>query len=251
MDSTISTNTNHTTMSGIEGETRGKGGRRIANPVIYEEVDDHIEGIVVSKGQSVRFKIDKDDLEKVQSRHWYATVNGQYIGSHITMNGVRKILYLHNFVMNKLTFEGKGQLESVDHMNRDGMDNRKSNLRLVSQTLQNINQKKKPRKAEMPSHYSISTTDLPKHVCYRPPCGYHADGFSVEFRKNGKRVYQAHIRSRTLTIEEKLTKIKSLLEKGYGMYPEYRPSSEPPASVSQDTELHPCVPLGHVESTLE
>ena len=238
-------------MSGIEGETCRKVGRPVANKIVYEEVDDHIEGTVISKGEPVRFKFDKDDLEKVESRHWYVASGGYYIGSAIRVENKNKILYLHNFVMNKLTFEGKGQKETIDHINRDGMDNRKSNLRLVSQTVQNINQSKKPRKAIIPSHYNLSASDLPKHVCYRPACGYHADGFSVEFIRDGKRVYQAHIRSRTLTIEEKLAKIKSLLEKGYEMYPEYRPSSEPPASISQDTELHPCVLLGHAESTLE
>jgi hypothetical protein len=33
--------------------------------------------------------------------------------------------------MDKLTFEGKGQQHTVDHISRVGLDNRKCNLRFV------------------------------------------------------------------------------------------------------------------------
>ena len=51
--------------------------------------------------------------------------------------------------MNKLTFEGKGQQHTIDHINRIGTDNRKVNLREVTtQTAQNFNQKKRDRITE-------------------------------------------------------------------------------------------------------
>jgi hypothetical protein len=205
-------------MASIEGETRGKSGRRVANKITYEEIDDYIEGTIVSKGMPIRFKFDKDDIDKIQTRNWYAATGGKYIGTHVTIHGIYKILYLHNFVMNKLTFEGIGQKETIDHINRDGLDNRKSNLRLVSQTVQNINQKKKPRTSEISLYY-----DLPKHVTYVKARGNHGDGFCIEFRKEGKKIYNPYIRSKVVSIEEKLEKIKILLEKGYELFPEYRP----------------------------
>lgn len=231
MDNKLSTNSVGTTMSTIEGETRGKAGRPpILNQFI--EKDDFIQGTVISKGNYLNFKIDKDDLEKVQTRHWFAVTSCCYIGSHITINGFRKILYLHNFIMNKLTFEGKGQKESVDHINRDGLDNRKSNLRIISQTLQNINQNKKPRRAVLPSEYNINADDLPKHITYVPARGNHGDGFCIEFNMNRKKIYNPYIRSKYLSIEEKLEKIKVLLQKGYELYPEFNPekiTSQSPA----------------------
>ena len=207
------------TMSVIEGETRGKGGRKPTD-ILYEDVDDHIEGMILSNGSIFRFKIDKDDFEKVQTRNWYIATGGKYVGSYICINGVSKILYLHNFIMNKLTFEGRGQKESVDHINRDGLDNRKSNLRIISQTLQNMNQNKKPRNVKLPENCNLTSADLPKHVYYVPARGNHNDGFCVEFKRDGKKIYNPYIRSK-LSIEEKLEKIKVLLQKGYELNPEY------------------------------
>lgn len=222
MDTNLSNNNNGINMSIIEGETRGKGGRK-ANDILYEDVDDHIEGMIISKGDIVRFKIDKDDFDKIQNRNWYISTRGKYVASHITINGSHKILYLHNFIMNKLTFEGKGQKESVDHINRDGLDNRKCNLRIVSQSLQNINQNKKARRVVLPAEYNINPKDLPRHVCYIPARGNHGDGFCVEFKLNGKRIYNPYIRSKYLSIEEKLEKINALLQKGYELYPDFNP----------------------------
>lgn len=224
MDTKLSNNNIDKNMSIIDGEIRGKGGRK-ANDILYEDVDDHIEGMIISKGEIIRFKIDRDDFDKIQNRNWYISTGGKYVASHINMNGNRKILYLHNFIMNKLTFEGKGQKESVDHINRDGLDNRKCNLRIISQTLQNINQKKKPRRVVLPPEYKLNPDDLPKHVHYVPARGNHGDGFCVEFKLNGKKIYNPYIRSKYLSIEEKLEKIKVLLEKGYELHPEFSPET--------------------------
>ena len=47
--------------------------------------------------------------------------------------------------MGKLTFNGKGQTNSIDHINRIPRDNRLENLRELSQTQQNYNQSKRER----------------------------------------------------------------------------------------------------------
>jgi len=112
--------------------------------------------------------------------------------------------------MNKLTFEGKGQLESVDHINRDGLDNRKNNLRIVTQSVQNINQKKKPRTATLPEGIS----ELPRHIWYIKPNGLHGDRFCVEIKS--EKIIWKTTSSKSVSIQEKfdsaLKKLNELYE---------------------------------------
>jgi hypothetical protein len=203
----------------IQGETKSIAGRK-PNPIIYKELEDCIECTVQYKNNPVQFFIDKDDLDKVKMRNWHLATGGQYVGSNIRINGVIKTLYLHNFVMNKFDFPGKGTKQSIDHINRNGLDNRKANLRIATQTEQNLNQKLKERK-----EFSPEIGVLPKHVHYVKARGNHGDGFCIEFNKDGKRIYNPYIRSKVLTIEQKLEKIKELLEKGYNLYPDFRPAN--------------------------
>lgn len=208
----------------IEGETKSIAGRK-PNSIIYKELEDCIECTVQFKNNPLLFFIDKEDLEKVKTRNWHAVTDGKYIGANIRIEGVIKTLYLHNFVMNKLDFPGKGATQTIDHINRNGLDNRKANLRLVTQTQQNLNQDKRTRWAELPEKYKDSQVkiyDLPKNVYYVKARGNHGDGFCVEFKKDGKKIYNPYLRSKVMTIEQKLEKIKELLEKGYEMYPEFR-----------------------------
>ena len=194
-------------MALIEGEKRGKGGRKPTNEVLYEDMGEWMEGIAISNGNIVRFKIDNDDFEKVQTRNWYVATGGKYIGSHININGKYKVLYLHNFIMNKLTFEGKGQLESVDHINRDGLDNRKINLHIISQSLQNINQKARGRTATLPEGIS----DLPRHIWYIKPNGLHGDRFCVEIKS--EKIIWKTTSSKSISLQEKFdSALKKLAE---------------------------------------
>lgn len=203
----------------IEGETKSIAGRK-PNPIVYNELEDCVECILSYNGNPIKFFIDKDDIEKVKTRNWHLLTNGKYVGCSITINNKHKTLYLHNFVMQKFDFPGKGTKQSIDHINRNGLDNRKSNLRLATQTEQNLNQQKKPRHATLPD----GITDLPKHIYYIKANGNHGDGFAVEFKKDKKRIYYERVRSKVLTIQEKLVKIKELLEIGYTQFPDYRPT---------------------------
>jgi hypothetical protein len=208
-------------MTHIPGENESKmrkaGGIK-GIPVVYTEIDDYIEGTVTSKGSHKKFKIDKDDLERVKSRHWYSASNGYYIACQITINGDRKLLYLHNFVMNRVVFPGKGAKQSIDHINRDGLDNRKGNLRLVSQTQQNINKAAKPRTATLPEGIPA----LPRHIWYIKANGLHSDRFGIDLKS--EKFKWKTTSSKSVSIHDKLKQAIEKLQELYVTYPHLKPS---------------------------
>jgi hypothetical protein len=194
----------------IEGEIRNKTGRPSVGNT-FEEFDMYIQGTIISKGHPLLFKIDKDDLEKVKSRNWFACSN--YIGSNITIGGVRKILYLHNFIMNNIVFPGRGAKSSIDHINRDGLDNRKENLRLVTQTQQNLNQKKKARSAKLPE----GILEIPTHIWYIKANGAHGDRFGIDLKT--EKIKWKGTSSKAISIADKLKQAIEQLQKFYIEYP--------------------------------
>jgi hypothetical protein len=206
-------------MSMIPGETIKKTGRP-PREVEYKDVtiDNFpcVIGTILHNGSPLEFIIDKEDEKKVRSRHWYAIVSGKYIGHHITIEGSKKMLMLHNFVMDRFVFPGKGAKESIDHINRNGLDNRKSNLRLVTQSIQNTNQKKKARTAELPEGF----TDLPKHIWYIKAHGAHGDRFCVEIKT--ERIARKTTSSKKVSIQEKFQEASKIRDELYAMYPYLR-----------------------------
>jgi len=119
---------------------------RPSNDIVYKEIkyngNNYIVGKVIVKDLHKLFVIDKEDYPKIKDYSWHYTSNA-YISHNINIEGQIKALYLHNMVLSRLIFPGKGSKESVDHINRIGLDNRKENLRILTQTEQNLNQSKK------------------------------------------------------------------------------------------------------------
>ena len=109
-------------------------GGRYAIPIQYRDVtyrgiEYTVYEITKLTGDSIYFIIDKEDSERTKARSWHSCVNDTYIGSTFrTTTNERKTLHLHNFVMNRLTFDGKGATETVDHINGNGFDNRKTSF---------------------------------------------------------------------------------------------------------------------------
>ncbi len=132
--------------------------------------------------QNKLFIINTEDFDKIKDREWHYNAGG-YISSTQYDNNKKKELYLHNLIMNKLTFDGKGQLESIDHNNRIGLDNRKQNLHLITQSEQNLNQKKKTRKnIILPDDCGITAEEIPKTVWLQKAQGAHGSRFVVEIK---------------------------------------------------------------------
>ena len=149
--------------------------------VCYNEKD-YTVGTVLFNGEPVEFIIDKDEFYKINGIALHVS-SGAYIASTFyTEERIKKELYIHNLIMDRDLFQGKGQKETVDHINRNGFDNRKENLRIVSQADQNINQKKKKRGVILPEDCGIKSEDIPKHIWYVHPNGLHGDRFAIEFK---------------------------------------------------------------------
>lgn len=79
--------------------------------------------------------IDKEDYEIVKDYKWHGrkSMYTTYVLTNI--KGTRKKLRLHNIIL------PCNSLYEVDHINHNGLDNRKDNLRIVTRSQNNMNQK--------------------------------------------------------------------------------------------------------------
>ena len=133
--------------------------------------------------------------------------------------------------MNKLTFEGKGQQHSVDHINRVGRDNRKENLRMAtSQSAQNFNTKKRERKIELPEDCDITPDMIPRNIWYMKPNGRHGDGFCIEIKgiqtlNDGHYTWKS-TRSIKISLKVKLQETKLKLQEIINNNPELQDLSD-------------------------
>ena len=161
-----------------------------------------------------------DYIDNVLERKWH--YNNGYISFTVKhTDDKRKELYLHNFVMDKLTFDGKGQHHTIDHINRVPLDNRTENLRSLSSSHQNINQSKRSRKITLPENSDIDPNDIPKNIYYVKARSNHGDRFSIELKlPNNEDFRWFSTSSKTLNIKVKLQHAIEKLFELKDTYPE-------------------------------
>ena len=184
--------------------------------VIFEEKEYYV-GQIQNNDNLRHFIIDAEEYESVKINYWHyqsnAYISSAYLSPH---DGKRKEVYLHNFVMGRLEFPGKGATESIDHINNNGMDNRKINLRLITQTQQNYNTKRRARVTILPDNCGISADDIPRNIYYMKPNGHHGDRFVVELKglPDGDVEWKS-TSSKSISLQEKLNQAKAKLNELY------------------------------------
>lgn len=104
----------------------------------YIEYDNYYElHIVNTKNIEAFAKIDKDDYQRVSVHKWTLAIHGEDIRIVANENGMNKI-GLHQFILTN-----HDEKSVIDHVNRDPLDNRKSNLRIASRSINATNAKER------------------------------------------------------------------------------------------------------------
>ncbi len=166
----------------------------------------------------VPFIIDYEDYDMIKSNYWIY-INSGYIGYSYMHDGAKKIVYMHNLLMNNDLFQGKGAKITIDHINRIGLDNRKENLKLSTPSEQNYNQNKKERNLILPEGCGIDPNDIPTNIEYNKEDGAHGAYFEVVLKKNGVKIV------REKTTKKKGESLKSKLEQAKDIMNSYMQSN--------------------------
>jgi len=117
---------------------------------------------VLHNDSYIKVTLDKEDIERTKQYTWLVYDN-RYIRAKILGRNTS----LHRYL---LRYDGD---LTVDHINNDKYDNRKSNLRIVNITENNLNKGLDVRNTT--GHKGISLTKF---------------GYAVKFQKNGDRTYK-------------------------------------------------------------
>ena len=191
--------------------------------VTFRVKDQVAIGTILFKGIGVDFAIDLADLSGVEQYRWHYSSN--YIATSITVtvdcSGVpvqkKRELYLHNLLMKPRPHE------AVQHVSKNGLDNRRANLRLVDAGVLN-NQTKKKRNVELPPLCGLKSDQIPKHIWYVQANGYHRDRFAIEFKTEG--ILWKSTSSKDVSLQDKLDQAKERLKDLYEIYPHLDPTRE-------------------------
>lgn len=108
----------------------GKLNKKGSNPI--EEKEDYIIMKIESKGKIYDCLIDKDDYEKIKNYRWSVVAN-----DYIESKAFPKCTLLHRYIMDC------PENLYVDHINHNTFDNRRCNLRICTNSQNNMNKNSK------------------------------------------------------------------------------------------------------------
>lgn len=124
------------------------------------------------------------NIENINYPIWYKLSNG-YIGTTIRLNNKKVFRYFHQHIMNY--FSNTDKTKSIDHINRNPLDNRLSNLRIINQSHQNHNQTDRPRGTNLDTSYDTLKQFIPKNIYFKKATTdknglTHGEHFTIEIK---------------------------------------------------------------------
>ena len=84
--------------------------------------------IEIPLGQGLAAQVDEQDAERVRAYRWHPSPQATttYAVTRVDQDGKRTSIYMHRLIMQPQA------AQQVDHINGNGLDNRRSNLRVCS-----------------------------------------------------------------------------------------------------------------------
>ena len=207
--------------------------------VQYRTIGTSTVGSILFKGMLTEFVFDAADLPAVREHKWHFA-SGSYIATSVKVDisGVEKKreLYLHSLLMKP------GPTQAVQHISKNGLDNRRQNLRLVEDSVAAIGHAKKKRNVELPALCGIRPEEIPKHIWYVQANGYHRDRFAIEFKTEG--ILWKSTSSKEVSLKEKLEQATKKLAELYELYPHLDPKREEELVAGLDKSFKEVLAIG-------
>lgn len=159
-----------------------------------------------------------EDFDFIKSNKlslYYWKGGSKSIGGYICCRYNKKSRYLHDIIMRKKEEKSNNKL-SVDHINRDKLDNRRENLKWATQSEQNKNSGKQNRsKTPQPLPEGITQDMLPIYITYNKECynkekNLWREFFRIEKHPKSKKQISSS-KSCKISIQDKLQEIKDKL----------------------------------------
>jgi hypothetical protein len=80
--------------------------------------------------------VDDEDYERVNQFGWHCDNRNRVFYARRNFSSARKQIFMHRFIM------GTPREMAIDHINHNGLDNRKTNLRVCTHSQNSMNQRK-------------------------------------------------------------------------------------------------------------